>query len=64
MDRLDRRSGSRPRLNVLPLHCRDCGHRQRLRWWLPMPITRAIDVMKGVRCERCGGKWMIPKPGA
>lgn len=44
------------RLTRTPLVCGDCRQHQTLRWWLPMPLPRAIALMKGLCCQRCGGK--------
>lgn len=42
---------------TFPVHCRDCNHGWDVMMPLPMPIDRAIKVMRGAvaaGCPKCG----------
>lgn len=44
------------KVNVFPLHCRECGHDFEVEVYLPMVLERFANLMMGVCCRRCGAE--------
>jgi hypothetical protein len=42
--------------NILHTTCKDCGHHQDIKLYLPMPVNQATAILSGARCECCGSK--------